>query len=149
MAESFTAQVAAWANAVEGAHEAIFKESVQRLVTELNTLVPVGDTAFLRSSLQASSSAMPSLVRENPGIADSDYVAEITLVIAGTELGETIYLGYTAKYAARRHYGFVGADSLGRTYSESGKPWVTMSAQRWPAIVAAVEAETMARLSLN
>lgn len=139
MADNFSAQVADWAHAVEGAHETIFKESVQRLVTELNTLVPVGETAFLRSSLQASSSAMPALVRENPGVADADYVAEITLVIAGTDLGETIYLGYTANYSHWVHFG---------TSRMTGRPWVTMAGQRWSQIVREVEAEVMARLGL-
>ena len=136
----FSAQVADWAHAVDGALDEIFRESVQRLVTDLNTLVPVGETAFLRSSLQASTSAMPMLARENPGVPDADFVAEITLAILGADIGETIYLGYTANYGAFVHYG---------TSRMAGRPWVTMAAQRWPAIVAAVEAETMARLGLN
>lgn len=140
MAQSFAAQVGEWAESVAGAHEAIFRESVQRLVTDLNTLVPVGKTSFLQSSLQADKSAMPALTRENPGVPDADYMGEISLVINGTDLGETIYLGYTANYGAFVHYG---------TSRMAGRPWVTMAAQRWPAIVAAVEAETLARLGLS
>ncbi|WP_260854986.1 HK97 gp10 family phage protein [Mesorhizobium amorphae] len=50
---SFAAQVGSWANKVDGALEAVFKESAQELVNELNKLAPV-DTGFLRSSLMAS-----------------------------------------------------------------------------------------------
>lgn len=139
MTETFAGQVGDWAEAVKGAHEAIFRESVQRLVSELNALVPVGETAFLRSSLQASTSAMPELLRNNPGAPDPDFVAAIELVIADTELGETIYIGYTANYGAFVHYG---------TSRMAGRPWVTMAAQRWPQIVAEVEAETLSRLGL-
>ena len=140
MSDSFGAQVGDWVEAVKGAHEAIFRESVQRLVTELNTLVPVGETAFLRSSLQASTSAMPQLDRANPGSPDPDFFASIELVIAGADVGQTIYLGYTANYGGFVHYG---------TSRMAGRPWVTMAAQRWPQIVAEVEAETLSRLGLQ
>lgn len=140
MADTFAAAVGDWVERVKGAHEAIFRESVQRLVTDLNTLVPVGDTAFLRSSLQASTTAMPELLRNNPGAPDPDFIAAIELVIAGVEIGETIYLGYTANYGGYVHWG---------TSRMAGRPWVSMAAQRWPIIVQEVEAETMARLGLN
>jgi hypothetical protein len=83
---------------------------------------------------------MPELVRPNPGKADERFEAEISLVIAGTQIGETIYLGYTAEYGGHVHYG---------TSRMAGRPWVMMAAQRWPIIVQEVEAETMARLGLN
>lgn len=73
------------------------------------------------------------------GVPDADYLAEITVVIAGSELGETLYVGYTANYAAFVHFG---------TSRMSGRPWVQMIAQRWPAIVAAKEAELRSRLGL-
>jgi len=36
----------------------------------------------------------------DPGAAVSGDLGEITLVIAGVDLGDTIYLGYTANHAA-------------------------------------------------
>lgn len=135
---SFAAAVGDWAHAVEGALEAIFKESVQELVSQLNALVPI-DTGFLRASLRASTAAMPVLSLDNPGGAHSIDVGQIELVIMGADIGDTIYLGYTAKYGAHVHYGANG---------RSGRPWVDMVAQRWQSIISAKSAEVKSRLGL-
>ena len=134
----FAAAVGDWVYRVEGALEVVFKESVQELVSQLNSLAPV-DTGFLRASLRASTSAMPVLSLDNPGGAHSIDAGEIELVILGADIGDTIYLGYTAKYGALVHYGANG---------RSGRPWVDMVAQRWASIVAAKSAEVNARLGL-
>lgn len=135
---SFAAAVGDWAHAVEGALEAIFKESVQELVSQLNALVPV-DTGFLRASLRASTSAMPVLSLSNPGGVHSIDAGQIELVIMGADIGDTIYLGYTANYGAHVHYGANG---------RPGRPWVDMVAQRWAQIVAAKAVEVKTRLGL-
>ena len=135
---SFAATVGDWARAVEGALEAVFKESVQELVAQLNSLVPV-DTGFLRASLMASTTVMPALSLDNPGGAHSVDVGTIELVIVGADLGDTIYLGYTANYAAYVHYGARG---------NAPRPWVTMVAQRWVAIVEMKATEVKQRLGL-
>lgn len=135
---TFEAAVGEWARKVEGAVEIVFKESAQELVTQLNALVPV-DTGFLRSSLTASTSAMPVLALSNPGGTFNVDAGEIMLVIAGADIGDTIYLGYTANYGAHVHYGANG---------RPGRPWVDMVAQRWGSIVAAKSAEVKSRLGL-
>lgn len=135
---TFEAAVGEWARKVEGAFDVVFKEAAQEIVSELNTLVPV-DTGFLRNSLRASTTDMPLLSRENPGGPVPDVMAEIVLVIAGAEAGDTIYLGYTANYGAHVHYGANG---------RPGRPWVSMVAQRWPAIIATVSARVRSRLGL-
>lgn len=135
---SFSAAVGDWAHRVEGALEVVFKESCQELVAQLNSLVPI-DTGFLRASLRASTAAMPVLSLENPGGAHQIDVGQIELVIMGADLGDTVYLGYTANYGAHVHYG---------TNGRPGRPWVDMVAQRWASIVAAKSAEVKARLGL-
>lgn len=135
---NFAAQVGSWANRVDGAIEAVFKESAQELVNELNRLAPV-DTGFLRASLMASTTAMPQMTRANPGAAVPGDLGEIMLVIAGADLGDTIYLGYTANYAGWVHWGARG---------NAPRPWVTIVAQRWTAIVAAKASEVRSRLGL-
>lgn len=136
---TFAASVGEWARKVQGATELVFKESAQELVTQLNTLVPV-DTGFLRASLRASTTSMPVLSLKNPGGGSFNVDAgEITLVIAGAEEGETIYLGYTANYGAHVHYGANG---------RPGRPWVDMVAQRWGSIVAEKSEEVRKRLGL-
>lgn len=134
----FASTVGEWTHDAQGALEAVFKESVQELVSQLHSLVPV-DTGFLRASLRASTSAMPVLSLDSPGGSHSPDVGTIELVIVGADLGDTIYLGYTAKYGAHVHYGANG---------RAGRPWVDMVAQRWASIVAAKSAEVKRRLGL-
>ena len=145
------AQVGEWVRQAKIAEELIFKESVQEIVhqltEELNNFVYLAPpavsgykrTGFLRASLIASKDAMPMLSRPNPGAAVQFDPGPVELVILGTELGETIYLGYTANYGAYVHYGANG---------KPGRPWVDMVAQRWPAIVDAKAEEIKARLGL-
>lgn len=134
---TFEADVGEWVRKVEGALELVFREACQEVVSELNSLVPVS-TGFLRASLRASTSAMPSLTASEVGPVPQQGGA-IELVIAGADEGDTIYLGYTANYGAYVHYGANG---------RPGRPWVDMIAQRWQQIVAAKSAEVRARLGL-
>lgn len=135
---SFAAQVGDWCRKVPVALEIVFKESAQELVEQMQMIVP-RDTGFLRSSLMASTSAMPVLHRESPGLAVPDDLGEVILVIAGADIGDTIYLGYTANYAAFVHYG-----ARGRT----PRPWVNIVAQRWEQIVAEKASEVRKRMGL-
>jgi hypothetical protein len=116
----------------------VFKEACQELVTQLNALVPV-DTGFLRASLRASTTAMPVLSLDNPGGSFTIDQGEITLVIAGADIGDTLFLGYTARYGIWAAYGANG---------RPGRPWVDMVAQRWASIVSAKSAEVKSRLGL-
>lgn len=135
---SFAATVGQWAEKAEGALEAVFKEAAQELVSQLNQLAPV-DTGFLRSSLMASTTAMPALIRANSGMSVPADLGDILLVINSADLGDTIYLGYTANYAAFVHFGAQG---------RSPRPWVTIVAQRWEMIVAEKAGEVRRRLGL-
>jgi hypothetical protein len=136
---SFSAVVGNWCARVPEAIDAVLKNSAQRLAkeidAELDRLVyqappsPSGyqRTGFLRASFVASASAMPQLIRDNPGVdVSADAMGPIVLVINGWNGGSTLYLGYTAKYGAMVHMGANGAVP---------KPWVTLAAQRWQVIV--------------
>lgn len=139
---SFTAQVSSWVRDVEGVLEAIFRESSKRVIEDM--LVPVGAggsmpirTGFLRASLLASTTAMPTLTRRNEGNVIVAFDAgPVTLAIAGADLGETIFAGFTAVYAAAVNYG-------------RGYLFLEKAAQKWPAIVSQVEAELLQRAGLN
>ncbi len=151
--ESFAASVGDWAHQVQNATEAIFHESAQQLAHEADQLLSQSvyagpqspnyrRTGFLRASLMASTSQMPSINPAAEPAEGGSYTysgAEISAVIAGSEIGRPLYYGYVAAYAAHVHYG---------TSKMVGRPWVTMTAQRWPAIVARAEAELKARLGL-
>lgn len=142
--QTFAATIEAWARKVKDAEETIFKAAAQRLAHELTdevtrlvyNLPPAPTypkrTGFLKASLVASNSEMPRLSVDNPGRdVDIDF-GPIELVINGSDLGDTVYLGYTAKYG-----GYVHAGSNG----QPPKPWVSLVAQRWQQIVSEVAAE--------
>lgn len=150
MAKSFAATVGQWAVKVDGALEVVFKESAQELVSQMDKLLadmvydqPSSEnyrrTGFLRASLMASREAMPRLYRDNPGASVPPDLQPVILVINSADLGDTIYLGYTANYAAYVHYGAKGA---------APRPWVTLIAQRWEEIVAAKAKEVKQGLKL-
>ncbi|TWB61693.1 hypothetical protein FBZ98_1011038 [Rhizobium sp. ERR 922] len=142
--QSFAAQVSAWASAEMERAEAVYQTAAQTVANEVRTPVAAGGrmpvkTGNLRRSLMASTSAMPTIIEGKQEFTDNP----VELVIAGAQLGGTIYLGFQAAYAARMNYGFVGQDSLGRSYNQAGFGFVDAVAQRWPQIVA--EAETTVR----
>lgn len=141
---SFAASVSEWAQKELGAAEAIFQTAAQAVASEVTTPVAEGGSmpvisGNLRRSLMASTAEMPSIKPEQKEFTDSG----IELVIAGAEIGSTVFLGFQAGYSARVNFGFVGTDSLGRVYNQTGRAFVDKVAQRWPEIVK--EAETAVR----
>ncbi|MBZ5761587.1 hypothetical protein LAV84_18265 [Rhizobium sp. VS19-DR104.2] len=141
---SFAASISEWAKNELGAAEAIFQLAAQTVANEVKKPLADGGsmpikTGNLRRSLMASTAEMPTVKTDQTTFTDSG----IELVIAGAELGSTVFLGFQAAYAARMNYGFVGTDSLGRVYNQTGYAFVDKVAQRWPTIVK--EAETAVR----
>lgn len=151
---SFGAQVANWVDQVEGASEAVLKESAQELAEQSDQLLvdlvyraPVSPsgyrrTGFLRSSLMASTVQMPAINPTAQPAKKRNYTfdaTEITAAIANMELGGRLFMGYVAAYSGHVHYGANG---------RAGRPWVDLAAQRWPSIVADKERELKARLGL-
>lgn len=150
MSGTFGAVVGEWAKDTKNALEDVFKESAQELVSQMDKILAdlVYDqpqragyrrTGFLRASLMASTEAMPGLIRANPGAAAPADFGDVVLVINGADLGDTIYLGYTANYGAFVHDGARG---------QPPRPWVTLVAQRWQAIVEAKSAEVRQKYGL-
>lgn len=143
---SFSTAVAEWTRKVEGAAEAVFKQSAQEVVAEMQKTRAEGgrmrvDTGFLRASLMASTSAMPAInaaAQPQPGAAYSPD-GQIEAVIAGADIGQTLYFGYTAAYAAAREYGARG---------QAPDAFVRTAAQRWPEVVDRNAKELKARLGL-
>jgi len=123
----FSAEVGKWARQSTARTTAVFRDSCQRLVTEMQKPVPQGnmpvDTGYLRNSLLGSTSSVPKM-REN-ATAEAD---QVVLTIATLQLGQTFYAGWTANYARHVHYG---------TNGRRGRMWRDLAAQRWQTIVAA------------
>lgn len=136
---SFAAAVGDFAKNVPKALEAVFRASASQLSHELDDQLdsmiyetPASPnykrTRFLQASLVASTTDMPRLNLSNPGTAARPDFGQIELVISDMEIGQTLYLGYTAEYGAYVHFG---------TSKMPPRPWVTLVAQRWQQIVTA------------
>lgn len=133
MARSFSANVSAWARKSRLRTTAVFRDAVQRTLRDAQTPIAQGgnmpvDTSFLRNSLGASLAGPPrgpSVQAESQGNPD-----DVMLVIAGAQLGDVIWAGWTAEYARHMEarYGF----------RES-------AVQRWSQHVAAAVREAKAR----
>lgn len=141
----FSKLVGAWAAKTPQRLTATYRRSVELLAEEMTRTVGNGGklphkTGNLMRSLLASTSGPPPMGGEDQKYNGSD----VGLVTASLELGEPIWLGYQANYAHRMNYGFVGPDSLGRVYSQSGFHFVEDAISKWPALVsqAAKELQT-------
>lgn len=143
---TFSATVSDWCRKVPEVHLAVFRESAKRVMEDMLTPRGAGgnmpiDTGYLRASLQASTTEMPTMREGAIPTEGATYTpdGQVNLVIAGAELGETIYAGFTAIYARAQNYGFKGPAFL----------FVELAAQKWEATVAAVEAELLSRAGLT
>lgn len=121
---------AKWVAMAKLRQRAIFQDSAARVGREASVPVSKGgkmplDTGFLRASLCASTSGMPSA----GGVP-------LEVALLSLDVGGTVYAGWTAVYAMRMEYGFSGEDSLGRTYRQQGYGFLRASVQRWPEYVA-------------
>ncbi|MFE1598187.1 HK97 gp10 family phage protein [Methylobacterium sp. ID0610] len=141
----FLSQITEWCRQTEARAEAVFRESAQRVIGEMQGRVPV-DTGFLKSSLQVSTTApVPADRSPAAGTAYPYNPTAATVAIAGAQIGDRLFASYSAVYAPRINYGFVGTDALGRTYNQSGRHFVELAVQRWPAIVNDVCRELQSR----
>lgn len=141
MAKSFSATVSERVRTYQRRMEETFRASAQDVYKEVTRPVAKGGnmrikTGFLRASLMASTSSMPSIqpnARPPDDAGDDSYRpndGEVALTIAKAQLGQTIYLGFTASYAP---------------YREALDGFVRLAAQNWPQIVAKNAALAMAK----
>lgn len=119
---TFTAQIKAFADKSKEKMEAVVKQSAQEVFNIAQTPKAQGgrmpvDTGFLRNSLVAS------LNGSTVGGGADAYV----LAVAGAEIGDTIFAGWTANYARFMEYG---------TSRTAANYFMLSAAQQWQAIVA-------------
>lgn len=114
---------------------AVFRQAVILLARELTRTRDDGGVTpkitgnMIRSLLAQIGAAVT--VSEAKEFAGSD----IGATVAQALLGDTVYLGFQANYALRKNYGFVGEDSLGRTFNETGAHFVERAVNMWPLLV--------------
>ena len=131
---NFAAQVSAFAAKTNERMTAVFRESAERVISDMQTPVGAGgnmpvDTGYLRSSMMVTNGSPAPMDRPNPNPQGSfSYSGEgVTMTIQGAKIGDKLFACYTANYAAAVNYG-----SRGR----QPRQFVEMAAQKWPAIVA-------------
>lgn len=158
---SFAAQVDEWCQATEARMLAVFRESAQRVIAEMQKVgpsvrnpgggaggnMPV-DTGFLRASLMTTLNNPSTEVKFKDSAVGVQVWDEgaVQLVILSAKIGDSVYAVYSAAYARRMEYGFSGTDSLGRTYNQSGYGFVRLAAQKWQTIVQEVVRDAKSRV---
>ncbi len=139
MARSFSAQVDKWVLQTQDRMERVAKESIKRVVKEMQKPVAQGgnmpvDTGFLRASLQSGLNAKPNLAPE--GRSQGGAEEEVELTIAQMKIGDTYHAAYGANYAAAVEFGGGGRQP---------RAFVRSAAKKWGQIVKQVAKEAQAR----
>lgn len=134
----FGIQVAAYVKKYKKRLRAIAKESVQETIALAQ--VPTGDggrmridTGFLRASIAANVGSMPigDSVNTKESVTYEGTALSAALLEWNPELGETIFVGWTANYARYREY-------------EDG--FLRGAVEQWDGIVASVAARVKAKI---
>lgn len=131
---SFAKKVGSWAAQSKERMTAVRRRSVELLAEEMTNTVPNGgrvpfQTGNLARSLLASTGGIPSA---SDKLSTGSNVGAVTATL---ELDQPVWLGYQANYARRMNYGFVGADSKGRVYNQSGYHFVEGAIDAWPQLI--------------
>jgi hypothetical protein len=133
---SFEAQIDAWVRKTEARMLAVFKTAAQYVIEDVRDRTPV-DTGFLRASLTVTLDG-PLPMRPEARAGAFNYDAQpYSLVIAGAQLGGTVYASFVAGYAGHVEYGARG---------RAGTGMVRLSAQNWQSHVNRAVAEAKARV---
>jgi hypothetical protein len=114
---TFSATVDKWVSDSEEKMEAVFKTAVQFTIDDALDRTPV-DTGFLKSSMTVSLSGFTPLREKGFNLNNSSY----EMIIAGADLGDTIYANYVANYAQHVEHGAKG---------RAGRHMVKLAAQNW------------------
>ncbi len=138
---NFTQAIDQWVKETDQRATLVFRESTQRLVSLTQSRIPV-HTGFARASVRASTEAMPPINANAKGLPGQHYSFDggnITAAIIGAQLGDTIFVGWTASYVIFLEFGHSKKAPSG---------FVGVSAMEWPRIVNEVTAEAKGRASL-
>lgn len=135
-----------WAENAEARLTALLRNSVQALAKEASSTIPNGG----RVPVKTGNLGRSVIVDNKPPERDAEGVEhkvqrDITGGIGAIVPGQPVYIGWTPRYAARVNFGFVGQDSLGRTFNQSGAGFAEATAAKWPEIVQAEAAKIAGR----
>lgn len=109
-----------WVGKVKARNLAVVRFSIEALAEAAQTprarggLLPV-DTGFLRSSFASTIGSLPSGPSIGDGGARDWNAGALALTLANTRPGDTVFLGWTAKYARpmEARYGYAKGAAMG------------------------------------
>lgn len=137
---AFTLAIDKWIAKAKQAPQDVVLETIQDINEEVVEMQPV-ITGTLRRSWYAGIGRIPEGIQGG----NADPVGSMNIVAQGLEPGQTYYAVNRAVYARRVEFGFVGADSLGRVYNQTGRHTVSAVMTRAPAIAEAAAMRVAAR----
>jgi hypothetical protein len=124
-----------WGGRTVAGLTALLRNSVQALASEAGRTIPNGGRVPVKSGNLGRS----VIVDDKPpvkGTPGQVYAApDLALGVSKLVPGGPAYVGWQANYSHRTNYGFVGADSLGRVYNQSGYGFAEATAAKWAGIV--------------
>lgn len=127
-----------WGAQTNEALDALARQTCFAIAEEVHGTTPV-DTGTLKGAWQPSLDKAVDAPSEGAAPSGGGS-AQITAVAAGVKAGSRFFMVNHLAYAKRIEFGFVGVDSLGRSYDQKGRYFVTTAVKRWPQIVAKVAA---------
>ncbi len=125
-----------WASRTEALMTALLRSSVQELAKEAGSTIKNGG----RVPVASGNLGRSVVVSNTPPTMDArgvkhetprDNAGGIEAIVPGKD----VFIGWTPQYSRRANYGFVGTDSLGRTYNQSGYGFAESTAAKWEGIV--------------
>lgn len=125
-----------WAQAAikkaQAAPRFVVEEMANAMATSVRAsgFTPV-DTGNLSRSVTIS---LAPIKRDGPGY-NSPVRQDYNGAVKGIPYDGATYIAYKAIYAARVNYGFVGTDSLGRSYNQAGRAFLEANIARFPQVV--------------
>lgn len=145
----------AWADTSDKLLTALLRNSVQALAQEASRTIPNGGRVPVKTGNLARSVVVSN---KPPNVITEEAAAGgFSAGIAAIKPGEMVYIGWTATYARRMNYGYVGTDSAGRYYgsaqavittgysNRAGFGFAEAAAAKWPEIVNAEAAKIASR----
>ena len=138
---SFSASIAAFRDKTKAQMQAVLSESIQDVMDIAQTPVanggrmPVQDGHLINSVVTELNGTVIGTASATPSKGGANSTANIALLVAQVQPGDVARIGWSAAHAMRQHEGFVGEDSLGRSYNQEGKRWVDGAAAEWQKIV--------------
>lgn len=122
-----------WAGQKDRLLTALLRNSVQALANEAGKTIPNGGRVPVKTGNLARSVVVSN---QAPNILFIGPINPNAMSgVATLKPGDPVFIGWQAAYSKRVNYGFVGTDSLGRTYNQSGYGFAEAAAAQWPMIL--------------